>query len=94
MYPTAKGLQYPGLIFYSAKVASKCGENAISFSEPNGNYHGIIYAPNSGVNVSGSSITFIGTILAQTIDYSGSSGTLQYDPSLLPPRPPQIEMVQ
>lgn len=94
MNPTAKGYQYPGLIFYANKIGEKCGNNAVSISEPDGYYKGIIYVPRSGVNVSGSSIRFIGTILAQTIDYSGSNGTLEYDPSLLPGRPPNIGMVE
>lgn len=91
---TARDVRYPGIIFFSSKIADKCGSNAVSFSEPNGNYHGVIYVPRSGVNISGSSIVFNGSVLAQTIDYSGSQGTLKYDPSLLPPRPPQIQMVE
>jgi hypothetical protein len=94
MDETERGVHYPGIIFYSNQLADRCGSNALSISEPDGRYHGIAYVPRSGINISGSSIYFHGTLVAQTIDYSGSNGTLRYDPSLLPGRAPQIQMVE
>jgi len=35
-----------------------------------------------------------GSIIADMVDYSGSRGRLIYDPSILPPRPPSINMAE
>jgi hypothetical protein len=99
MAPTARGDRYPGLIFYStidqsSQCPSGAGQGGLKITGPSNFYKGIVYAPRATVAMSGASITFTGTILANSINYSGSDGTLQYDPSLLPPRPPQIEMVE
>jgi hypothetical protein len=97
---TAKGVRYPGIIFYTNKVPSDsdpkkaCGENGIVLSGSSIKIHGIAYAPYTGVNVSGSNLFFNGSIIANVINYSGSKGDFRYDESLLPPRPPSIQMVE
>jgi hypothetical protein len=94
MNPTANNVQYPGIMLASGYVATNCGDSAIKIPGPSTTLHGVFYAPKAGVNVSGSSMTIIGSIIADTIDYSGSSGVLQYDPSILPPRPPSIQVAE
>lgn len=96
MEPTASGVQYPGILLYSSmnNPCNVSNTNAIIFRGSNMTVRGVIYAPRGNINVSGSSITMYGSIIGDMIDYSGSQGTLIYDPSILPPRPPRINQAE
>ncbi|HEX2906004.1 MAG TPA: Tad domain-containing protein [Phototrophicaceae bacterium] len=87
-------IRYPGILFFSAADTSdKCGENVIKFSGGDDTW-GVFYAPKGGMDVSGSKIQMIGSVLANEISYDGSDGRLIYDPSILPPRPPAIQIAE
>lgn len=89
------GVRYPGLLLFSAiDEADSCGNNGVKFSGSSIEAIGVMYAPKSGVDISGSNVTIIGNVVANVIDYSGSDGKLYYDPSLLPPRPPSIQIAE
>ena len=89
------GVRYPGYLFISLiDQSSNCRADALKVSANKVTLHGVIYAPRGGVAVSGASIEFQGVLVAQTIDYSGSSGRLIYEAALMPPRPPVIYVVE
>jgi hypothetical protein len=98
MKPTANNIQYPGIMlasnYFKPDSKTPCGDNAIKIPGPSSILHGVMYAPNAGVNIQGASMTINGSIIANTIDYSGSWGHLKYDPSILPPRPPSIQVAE
>lgn len=90
------GVRYPGLLLFSTLV-SECGGGggfSIKFSGNSIESLGILYAPKGKVDVSGSSVTMRGSVVADHIDYSGSNGRLIYESSLLPPRPPSIQIAE
>jgi hypothetical protein len=94
--PTANDLKHfvDGLLFYSAQVATNCGNNAISASVSAGTFTGIIYAPFSGINISYSDATGRGALIGQTVNLSGSSFVFDYVPDLVPPRAPIIGVAE
>ena len=79
-----------GFLLYSGYQASNCGDNAIRISGSSGYWYGVIYAPGGGVNVSASNMQITGSILADTIDFSGSTLNLTADPDILPPFPANV----
>jgi hypothetical protein len=96
MSPTPSGVQYPGILFYSS-MNNPCdvsNTNAIIMRGSSFTSRGILYAPRSNVNVSGSNFTMWGSVIADMINYSGSNSSLHYDPSILPPRPPRINVAE
>lgn len=95
MKPLQNGIQYPGLLFASSQAPSKaCGDNAISVSGDNMDLTGITYAPKSGAQLKGSKMTYHGSVIADMIDFSGSDAKLFYESSLLPPRPPSVQVAE
>ncbi|HLU08753.1 MAG TPA: pilus assembly protein TadG-related protein [Oceanobacillus sp.] len=79
-----------GFLLYSGYQARNCGDNAISISGSSGYWYGVIYAPGGGVNISASDIEVTGAIIADTIDFSGSTLDLVYDPDILNPIPASV----
>jgi hypothetical protein len=71
-----------------------CGFTSIKLSGNQLRIHGVMYAPNAGVDVSGSQLNMVGKIMAQTIDLSGSELILEDDPDILPSRPPVVQVVE
>lgn len=89
----------PGFLLYTAELETNCGANAITISNI-GSQHtqhlwtGIVYAPRGGVNFSSSSINMVGAVVATTINTSGSRMMLRYDPDILGPIPPLVEVAE
>jgi len=46
------------------------------------------------VNFNLSNLTMRGAIIANTITMGGSNFTLVYDPTLIPPRPPSVNVAE
>jgi len=70
------------LFFADISKASAPGGVGLKISSPSGSWDGIAYAPHSRLEYSGSSsLISKGSIVAFDIKFSGSSGTLKYDPS-------------
>ncbi len=79
--PYSKGVTF----FANADDSSAPGKIALSVSGSNGAWNGILYAPNSGINLSGSSNTsFRGSVVGNTVKLSGSSGQISYDSQYFP----------
>jgi hypothetical protein len=98
-----------GFLLYSGYDAGgSCGQNAITVSGSdigdeidtcadilaNDYWYGVIYAPKGGVNFSSSDMRMVGAVVADTINRSGADFCLEYDPTVLPPIPPQVEIAQ
>lgn len=84
-----------GFLFYSNYDATNCGGNAVRISNATLFWQGALYAPRGGVQVSGSVININpGTIVAETINLSGSDLTIIYDPEIFPPYPPSVQVVE
>jgi hypothetical protein len=84
-----------GLLTYSgAGQGRPCGYNAVDVSGSSADWRGVIYAPYGGVNMNMSTLNMVGTIIANTITMGGSNFTLIYDPTILPPRPPSIQVAE
>lgn len=81
-----------GILIFSNQQTN-CGENAVSISAKT-DLQGVIYAPRGGVNISNADHDITGAIVANTIDISGAVLKLQYDPALLPPIPPMVQVVE
>jgi hypothetical protein len=79
-----------GFLLFSGHQGSNCGDNAISISGSSGYWYGIIYAPGAGVNIRASDMQITGSIIADTIDFSGSTLRLTYDPDILDPIPASV----
>jgi hypothetical protein len=79
-----------GILLYSGYRASNCGDNAIKISGSSGYWYGVIYAPHGGVKVSNSDMQVTGSIVADNIDFSGSTLNLTADPDILPPFPANV----
>ena len=97
-----KGLHYyaypgsTGLVLYS-NVAADCNGNDSNGIKVSGNsttWYGIIYAPYSGADVSGSGLTLFGSIVGQSVSTSGSDLRLVADPTLIPPRPAIVQIAE
>jgi hypothetical protein len=80
-----------GILLFSNRVTN-CGTDAIHLSGSQSTWYGVIYAPYGGVSLSNSRMTLVGAILGNTVSISGSQLDLRYDPSILPPRPPEVDM--
>lgn len=83
-----------GFLFVAGGVSESCGENVISISGNRSLWFGVLYAPDGGINISGSDLTIYGAIIGDTIDLSGSSLKLIADPTIIPPRPPLVQMAE
>ena len=83
-----------GILLYTDHEATNCGDDGISVSGSRSIWYGVIYAPNTGVNISGSNLTIYGAIIGDRIDISGSNLVFDYDPTLLPPRPPLVQIAE
>ena len=85
---------FSGLLMLSDGFGDPCDSNAvIKMSGSQVSWGGIIFAPNGNVNMSFSAnSTFYGSIIAGTVDVSGSQTTIIYDPAYLPPDPDTIEL--
>lgn len=83
-----------GFLLVSGGVSENCGENVISVSGNRSLWFGVLYAPDGGINISGSDLTLYGAIIGDTIDLSGSSLRLIADPTIIPPRPPLVQMAE
>ncbi len=82
-----------GILAFSNQKTG-CGENAVALSGSLVDLYGVIYAPRGGVNIAGSTSKITGAIVADTIDLSGSWLELIYDPTILPPIPPMVQVVE
>ncbi len=93
------GLAYTGYVdnivaFSEAGAPGDC--NTSDGIDMSGNYntvHGLLYAPYGRVSLSASDNTVIGAVIGYTINFSGSNNTIIYDPDMLPPTPPYINLV-
>lgn len=83
-----------GFLLISGAASDNCGSNVISISGNNSTWLGVLYAPNGGINLSGSSLTFYGAMIGDTINISGSNLRLIADPTIIPPRPPLVQVVE
>jgi Flp pilus assembly protein TadG len=84
-----------GIITYSGSgLGDPCGHNSVDVSGSAASVVGVIYAPNGGVNFNLSNLTMRGAIIANTITMGGSNFTLVYDPTLIPPRPPSVNVAE
>ena len=84
-----------GLITFSgAGVGKPCGYNAVGISGSAAGVRGVVYAPYGGVNFNLSNLVMYGAIIGNTITMGGSDFTLIYDPTLLPARPPSIQVAE
>ncbi|MCL4249028.1 MAG: hypothetical protein KJ065_12855 [Anaerolineae bacterium] len=84
-----------GLIAFSNDGEGKpCSYNAIIVSGSNATWYGFMYAPHGAVQGSLSSMYVIGGIVANTMNMSGSDLDLIFDPTILPPRPPQVQIAE
>jgi hypothetical protein len=73
--------------------AGQCDSNWTVSITGNVNWGGIIFAPNGRVSMSASTgSTFYGSIVAGSVDLSGSNLMVIFDPSFLPPDPDTIEL--
>lgn len=82
-----------GVLFFSNE-STNCGTDAIKMSGSSTQWHGLIYAPNGGVSVSGSELTLIGVVIGQTFSTDASEMLLVGDPSVIPPRPPLVKIAE
>lgn len=82
-----------GLIAFTTGSAG-CSSNIMQVSGSSANWYGIIYAPNGAAQVSLSSINMVGAIITYTMNMSGSDLDLVYDPNILPPQPPKINITK
>lgn len=91
----SRKVYYPAIIFFSGYVTppDKCYDG-IDFSGNKITVTGVMYSRKSGISVSGSELAMYGSVVANDINYSASDGTFIYDPTLVPPRPPAIQMAQ
>src|SRR5262249_38046754 len=71
-----------------------CGSNAVDVSGSGATWTGVVYAPYGGVNFNMSQLYLVGSIIGNTVTMGGSDFTLIYDPTLLPPRPPSIQVAE
>jgi hypothetical protein len=55
---------------------------------------GVIYAPNGGINFSVPRANMVGALVAQFVSSSAARSCIWYEPSILDPIPPQVEMAQ
>lgn len=84
-----------GLIAFSgAGTGEPCGYNAVKVSGSAASVWGVVYAPYGGVDFNLSNLTIHGTIIGNTVTMGGSQFTLIYDPTLLPARPPSIQVAE
>src|SRR5690606_23292402 len=83
-----------GILAFSNMQAENCGENAVALSGSLVDLYGVIYAPRGGVNIAGSTSKITGAIVADTIDLSDSWLKLIYDPTIRPPIPPMVQVVE
>jgi hypothetical protein len=84
-----------GILTYTEYgIGRPCGSNAVDVSGSGADWRGVIYAPFGGVNMNLSTLTMIGTIIGNTVTMGGSDFTLIYDPTILPPRPPSINVAE
>ncbi len=84
-----------GVLFFSNQT-DNCGNggSAIDVSGNNTQWHGLVYAPNGNVKVSGSTLTLVGVIIAQQAQMSASEMILISDPSVIPPHPPLVKIAE
>ena len=84
-----------GVLFFSNET-DNCGNggSAVEVSGNNTQWHGLIYAPNGNVKVSGSTLTLVGVIIAQQAQMSASQMILIADPSVIPPHPPLVKIAE
>ncbi len=92
-YPGASGI----MLISNVQAPADCkgaGSNGIKVSGNSTTWHGVIYAPHSGAEVSGSGLVLYGAIIAQTVNTSGSDLRLVADPSIIPPRPAIVQIAE
>jgi hypothetical protein len=56
--------------------------------------YGVLYAPHGGISWSGSTIVGEGALIGQKVNFAGSSTTYTFNPAMLPPRAPRINIVE
>ncbi len=72
-----------GVLFFANITSNNVGLN---ISGSNGAWNGIVYAPHSDLQASGSSnVTASGSLVGNNVTLSGSGTTLAYNSSYLPP---------
>lgn len=84
-----------GLLMFTAVDGGGCNKNSnvsITYSSTSTVWQGVIYAPKANVDFSNSRSFGRGAIIADTVSISGSDNEIHYDPSLLPPLPPSIQL--
>lgn len=84
------------LLFFTPEGdPTKCGTSGgISVSGSNNRFFGLIYAPNGPISFSGSNNRIEGAIVGNTVDGSASKSIIIYDPSVIPPMPPDLVVAE
>lgn len=85
---------YAAVLLLSDYVSPNCGDTAIDVSGNTTIWYGIVWAPRANVSISGSELTMYGAVIANKINMSGSELTFQYDPDMIPPRPPLVQIAE
>ncbi len=87
---------FEGLLLLTDGLGNPCASAAaINLTGSAVNWGGIVFAPNGNVTFAFSdNSTFYGSIIAGTVDVTGSAVQIIYDPSYLPPDPDTIELGQ
>jgi hypothetical protein len=101
---TTNGDVFPSFLAYSLhnqlEPTLQCnnmisqGNSAISSNGNDTVLFGVLYAPFGGIDWSGSSVDGQGALIGQKVDFAGANSTYTFDPSMLPPRAPRINMVE
>jgi hypothetical protein len=77
--PVAAGGYSPLLFFSNAGTPPACNVNAIKFSGSGITWSGLMFAPNGEVQMSSSSnVAVLGSIIAYTVDISGSNFSINW----------------
>lgn len=73
---------------------NECKTNGGLDVSGSGLWKGVMYAPHSAIDLSGSNFTIYGALIANQVSISTSGLYLEYDPDLIPPRPPEVSIAE
>lgn len=85
-----------GLLFFSTAKAKNCGGAGlgIEIAGSNNRLYGLLYAPFAAITISGSDTRIEGALIGDTVGNSASDTVIIYDPSVVPPTPPEIVVAE
>jgi putative Flp pilus-assembly TadE/G-like protein len=82
------------LVFSDYGHGLVCPNKGISVTGSEATWTGVFYAPHGEIQASLSKMSVVGAFIANTINVGGSELHLVYDSSILPPRPPSIQVAE